>query len=176
MKKNNLKINYWAFIPFFIFALFGAMFAFGMWGKRVDKDISPMIGKGLPIIEGQTLDGKVTSVTSVSSPPMIINFFASWCAPCREEHKQLMQLAKEYDFEIIGIAYRDAPKDTQEYIDELGNPYDYILIDRQGGIGASLGLSGVPETYIIDNSATIKDKIKGEIGPKQVQSIIEMMK
>lgn len=167
------KINLFAFIPFLVFIAIGAMFLWGMYGKRVDKDISPMIGKGLPHIEGQTLDGNVTSVTSVSSPPMIINFFASWCAPCREEHKQLMQMAKEYDYEIIGIAYRDDPKDTQNYIDELGNPYDYILIDRQGGIGASLGLSGVPETYIVGSDATIKYKHKGPIGPNDVAKLIK---
>lgn len=167
------KINFWAFIPFFIFAIFGAMFAFGMWGNRVDKNLSPMIGKALPIINAPSLDGKFVSLNSQSSPPIIINFFASWCAPCRDEHKNLIAIAQEYNYEIIGVAYRDDPKKTQDYIDELGNPYDYILIDRQGEIGASLGLSGVPETYIVGSNAAINYKHRGPIMPTDIKKILK---
>jgi cytochrome c biogenesis protein CcmG, thiol:disulfide interchange protein DsbE len=167
------KLNLFAFLPFGIFALVIIMFIWGMYGKRVDKDLSPMIGKGLPTISAPTLDGQVVNVTSVSSPPLIINFFASWCAPCREEHKQLIEIAKEYNYQLIGVAYRDDPKDTQKYIDELGNPYDYILVDRQGAIGASLGMTGVPETYIVGSNAAINYKHKGPISPTDVKKILK---
>lgn len=169
MKKNN----YWAFLPFLFFILIGVMFGFGMWGKRVSKDISPMIGKPMPYISAQSLDGQ--NIT-LETKPMMINFFASWCAPCREEHKQLLQIAADKNINLIGIAYRDDPKNTKEYIDELGDPYQVILIDRQGAIGASLGLSGVPETYIIGKDGLIKYKHKGEITPNDAADLVKLLK
>ncbi len=167
------KINLFAFIPLAIFIAIGAMFLWGMYGKRVSKDESPLIGKPLPAISGGTLDGGTINFDNTSGQPLILNFFASWCAPCRDEHKQLLQMAGATKVKIIGIAYRDDPKETRNYIDELGNPYTDIIIDRQGGIGASLGLSGVPETYIVGADGIIKYKHKGPITPKDASDLLK---
>lgn len=167
------KLNLFAFIPLAIFIAIGAMFLWGMYGKRVSKDESPLIGKPLPAISGGTLDGGTINFDNTSGQPLILNFFASWCAPCRDEHKQLLQMAGATKVKIIGIAYRDDPKETRNYIDELGNPYTDIIIDRQGGIGASLGLSGVPETYIVGSDGIIKYKHKGPITPKDASDLLK---
>lgn len=167
------KLNLFAFIPLAIFIAIGAMFLWGMYGKRVSKDESPLIGKPLPAISGGTLDGGTINFDNTSGQPLILNFFASWCAPCRDEHKQLLQMAGATKVKIIGIAYRDDPKETRNYIDELGNPYTDIIVDRQGGIGASLGLSGVPETYIVGSDGIIKYKHKGPITPKDASDLLK---
>lgn len=169
------KINYFAFLPFLVFLAIGVMFVYGMWGKRVDKDVSPLLGKPVPQVTAFTLDNQEYHLTA-DGKPKIINFFASWCAPCREEHKQLLQMAADKKVEIIGIAYRDKPEDTQRYITDLGNPYSLILTDMQGATGAIFGLTGVPETYVIGSDGIIKYKHKGEITPTDAPKLIQLAK
>ena len=169
------KINPIAFLPFLVFVAIGAMFVYGMWGKRVDKNISPLIGKPLPTITSFTIDNKEYAIKA-DGKPKIINFFASWCVPCRAEHKQLLQMSAEQGFDLIGVAYEDKPQNIANYLDELGNPYHTVLIDLHGAAGSTLGLSGVPETYVVGSDGIIKYKHKGEITPADAPKLIGMAK
>jgi len=103
----------------------------------------------------------------------LINVWASWCLPCREEHSYLMKL-KDRNLNIIGINYKDKKKNAKVFIDDMGNPYTKILIDHDGTKSIELGAIGVPETYIV-NSSTSKI-LKKFIGPLDQQKFDEIIK
>jgi len=150
------------------------MFAFGMWGNRVSKDTSPLIGQPAPSMQIFTDDNQTLDLSKYRGKPVIINFFASWCTPCRAEHPSLLQIGRDNSIALIGIAYRDNPANTRNYIEQLGNPFIQIGLDLQGAGGALFGLSGVPETYIINKDGIIIYKHKGEVTSSDVPRLIDI--
>ncbi len=104
--------------------------------------------------------------------PALVNFFASWCAPCRAEHEILMRLAKEKNIRIYGITYKDKREDTEKYLRDLGNPYEKIGYDDNGKAFIDWGLSGVPETFIVDKSGTIRYHHAGVLLEEHIDATI----
>ena len=102
---------------------------------------------------------------------IIINIWASWCLPCRQEHKHIKNLSKINNLKIIGLNYKDNKDNAQKFLKELGNPYDIILKDLDGTKSIFLGAYGVPETFIIDRELNILRKY---IGPLNSESEIEI--
>lgn len=127
-----------------------------MVGQAIPETVLPMLRDGKAVDE--FLDLKTAGV----GKPMIVNLFASWCAPCRLEHQQLMEMKAE-GIAIVGVAYKDDPAATQAFIDELGDPYAKILVDREGRAGLDLGVSGVPESFAVDAYGQIVAKASGPI-------------
>ncbi len=103
----------------------------------------------------------------------MINIWASWCLPCKEEHSLLMRLKKK-NINIIGLNYKDNKNNAKEFIENLGNPYSEILIDINGTKSIEFGAIGVPETYLID--ANSNQVIKKFIGPLVKQNYEEILK
>ena len=101
---------------------------------------------------------------------ILINIWASWCVPCLQEHKYLMNLKNNSSINLIGLNYKDKENNAKKFIYKNGNPYDAILIDDDGVISIELGAYGVPETFIIYNSKIIKKYI----GPLSQKNIIEI--
>ena len=101
----------------------------------------------------------------------IVNIWASWCVPCRAEHPLLMQLSKNQSIKLIGLNYRDNFNNAEKFINELGNPYDQILIDSDGTLGIEFGAYGVPETFLIDKNQKIIKRFIGPINKKIVEQI-----
>ena len=85
-----------------------------------------------------------------SKTPVIVNFFASWCLPCKAEHPFLMKLSQQTDVPIIGIAFNEPRADTQQFIDDYGNPYTHIGIDKRAMVAGNFTLEGIPSTYILN--------------------------
>ena len=116
-------------------------------------------GAGLPAFTGADLrKGSVT----------IVNIFASWCGPCRDEHPYLMKLAaddglKSKGVRIVGLAYKDEPGQSLRFLNGLGNPYALIGVDRSGRVGVEWGVYGVPETFVVKGDGTIAYKFVGPI-------------
>ena len=102
----------------------------------------------------------------------IFNIWASWCVPCRKEHSYLMQLSKKKNLKIIGLNYKDDTRKAKKFLNELKNPFDMILLDKDGTIAIEWGAYGVPETFIVFN----KKIIKKVIGPITDQTLIEIEK
>jgi cytochrome c biogenesis protein CcmG/thiol:disulfide interchange protein DsbE len=104
----------------------------------------------LPMLTGATAGPGVLDLkTAGVGRPMLINVFASWCAPCRIEHPNLMAL-KARGVAVVGVAWKDEPADTRAFLDELGDPYSMVLVDREGRAGLDLGITGAPETFAVD--------------------------
>lgn len=139
-----------------------------MGGQGRDYKPDALVGQAIPetvlplLREGRAVDEFLDLKTAGVGKPMIVNLFASWCAPCRLEHEQLMAL-KADGIAIVGVAYKDDPVATQAFIDELGDPFSMILVDREGRAGLDLGVSGVPESFAVDAYGQIVAKASGPI-------------
>ena len=112
----------------------------------------------------------------VDSKFYAINIWSSWCAPCRAEHPRLMQLSKNKSLKLIGLNYKDNPKNAKKFINEFGNPYFMIITDKNGIISIDLGAIGVPETFIINKDKKIIKKIIGPLTKELVEEINLILK
>lgn len=122
--------------------------------------LPPLPGTNLPGLDSQEFPGKVT----------LVNVFASWCVPCRDEHPMMMDLARDGRFAVTGLNYKDKPANALKFLAELGNPYTAIGTDENGRAGIDWGVYGVPETYLVGRSGIILYK---HIGPFTRQSIAD---
>ncbi|WP_395651172.1 redoxin family protein [Brevundimonas sp.] len=125
-------------------------------GQTVPETVLPILAGG--VAGPQNVDIRTAGV----GRPMIVNLFASWCAPCRIEHPRLLAL-KERGIAVVGIAYKDEPEATQAFLDELGDPYAMVLVDREGRAGLDLGVSGVPESFAVDAMGRVVAKSSGPL-------------
>ena len=100
----------------------------------------------------------------------LLNIWSSWCVPCRQEHSILMELTKSNNLKVIGINYKDTIKNANNFLKELGNPYDNIIFDNKGTNAIEWGAYGVPESFLINNNKIIKKYI----GPLNKGSIEEI--
>ncbi len=132
-------------------------------GKPVPAfDLPPLEGVALPGLKGADLKGTVT----------LVNVFSSWCGPCRIEHPQLMELAKDSRIRLVGINYKDVPANAVRFLDELGNPYAAIGVDQSGRAAIDWGVYGVPETFIVDADGIIRYKHIGPIDAAGLEATI----
>ena len=111
----------------------------------------------------------------IGSDYYLLNIWASWCVPCKEEHKYLMDLSKKENIKIIGQNYKDNFDNAKNFLINLDNPYDLIFFDNDGTIAIEWGAYGVPETFLIKNNLIIK-KIIGPLNEKLLSEIKELTK
>ncbi len=162
------------FIPVFCFFIL-SVFLY----KKIDnfentKDLSSaLIDKPFPILKLLPYEKEIDLRKLIGEKAIVVNFFASWCAPCKIEHEVLKSFSNKVD--IIGIAYKDTKKNINRYLQELGNPYKYIYLDNEGKNAIELGLYGVPETYFVDNNGVIKYKHVGPIQFKEFKEFISIL-
>ncbi len=116
-------------------------------------------------------DSKILKIKDFS----LINYWASWCAPCRVEHSELMQLSKKENLNIIGINFKDKKNEAEQFLKELGNPYDHLLIDQDGRFSINLGVYGIPESILLNKELKILKKFIGPLDSKRVIEIIEVI-
>ncbi len=136
------------------------------------------IEKNIPIFETKIFDSEDTVNSKnffLDNKFYLLNIWASWCVPCRNEHGFLISLSKKRDIEIIGLNYKDNIKNAKNFIRELGNPYSVIFLDLDGTISIEWGAYGVPETFLIYDKKIIK-KIIGPINDVSFAEIEKMIK
>jgi|TARA_B110000967_G_C18487634_1_gene365226 cytochrome c biogenesis protein CcmG/thiol:disulfide interchange protein DsbE len=105
----------------------------------------------------------------------LINFFASWCSPCRAEHRYLVNLSNEdLDIKIIGINFKDKKKNANNFLKELGNPYSFVGKDSKGKISILFGVYGIPESILVNSDLVIIKKIIGPIDQIQYDEILKL--
>lgn len=125
---------------------------------------SPLVGKAAPDFSLPQLHepDKVFSPKDLAGKVWLLNFWASWCSGCKDEHPVLMQLAKSGEVPIYGADYKDRREEALTWLQRWGNPYQLIGVDEAGRVGINYGVYGVPETYVIDKAGKIRYK---QIGP-----------
>lgn len=151
------------FVPLAIFLVLAVLLAVGLTLKPREVP-SPFIGKPAPAFKlPQLVAGKADFEPSqMKGQVWVLNVWASWCAPCREEHPILVESARRKAVALVGLNYKDDPRNASEWLRKLGDPYDTIAVDREGRVAIDYGVYGVPETFVIDREGIIRMK---HIGP-----------
>ncbi len=126
---------------------------------------SPFVGKGVPAFEAPLLEEPQKRFTQkeMLGKVWLLNFWATWCPPCREEHPLLVELAQKERVPIVGINYKDDPARAIDWLKSLGDPYVATLTDFEGRVGIDFGVYGMPETFVIDRKGVIRYKRIGVI-------------
>ena len=121
-------------------------------------------------------DNKIyTSKDFKKSRYTLINFWASWCAPCRIEHPYLMQLSKEKNLKILGVNFKDKKINASKFLNELGNPYYYMAKDTTGKQSVNFGIYGIPESILINNDTIVLKKFVGPLNEQSLNDIMEII-
>lgn len=166
-----------AFLPLVLFAGFAGLVGWKLVFNPTDPSILPsaLIGKALPDfalkpVTGLNIPGLATADLK-QGKVTVVNVFASWCVPCHQEHPVLLQLPGA-GVNLVGIAYKDQDENTRRFLGQDGNPYAAIGADTSSRAGIDLGLTGVPETYIVRGDGTVSAKIVGPISEQMVRDTL----
>jgi cytochrome c biogenesis protein CcmG/thiol:disulfide interchange protein DsbE len=167
-------------LPLAVFGLLALLFVLALRGGDPSRLPSALIGRSapgttLPALEG--LNEGTAAVPGVSAADLktgqvtVVNYWASWCAPCQQEHPQLMAL-KERGVRILGINYKDQPANARRFLGRFGNPFAAVGSDADGRAGIEWGVIAVPESFVVDGRGTVVYKHTGPISPESLESAV----
>lgn len=167
------KVSPLMIAPPLIFAAFAVLAGIGMFRDDPDALPSAREGQPAPPVVLTEFPGKAPfdDATLRDGEVKLVNYWASWCAPCRAEHPNLEALSEE-GIPVYGINYKDRLDNAQDFLNELGDPYEAIGRDEQGRMALDWGLYGVPETYVVDGKGTIILRFAGPITQRVIESTI----
>ncbi len=161
-------------LPLAAFLVLAGFLAFGL--KLDPHEVpSPLIDKPAPAFRASLLarPGQNISRDDLVGKPWILNVWASWCGPCRDEHPVWVQFAPRSPVPIYGLNYKDNAAAGLSWLRQLGNPYTESLTDPDGRIGIDYGVYGVPETFVIDRTGVVRYKHVGPMTPEVLHDKIE---
>ena len=173
MKKKILLL------PLGLFLLILLTFAYLLVIDRNPQAIpSNLINKKIPNFEANSLfkEEKFIFSQELKSEIVLINFFATWCKPCRDEHLYIKKFSEQEKIRVIGINYKDDPEKTIKWLNDLGNPYSDVLLDKKGQIAIDWGVYGIPETFVVNSNGIIKYRQAGPITKKIYRKINSLIK
>ena len=122
-------------------------------------DLEPLAGSTVPALSGGAVAGKLT----------LVNFWASWCVPCRQEHPVILSLSKDPRITVVGVNYKDGTENALRFLGELGNPFAAIGLDPVGRMAIDWGVYGIPESYLVGPDGTILYKRVGPFDEKSLE-------
>lgn len=164
-------------LPVALFAVVAGFFLVGL-GMNPREIPSVLIDKPAPSFELPPLkeDKPGLATADFDGQVTLVNFFASWCIPCRVEHPMLMDLAAEGKVTVVGINYKDKPEDALKWLRQLGDPYGRIGADRDGRVAIDWGVYGVPESFVVDKAGRIRYKHVGPLSDEALkETVVPMM-
>ncbi|MBY0421743.1 MAG: DsbE family thiol:disulfide interchange protein [Parvularculaceae bacterium] len=152
--------------PLVAFAALAIYLAAGM-GRDPSQIPSVLIDRPAPAFSLPAIEGRATGLSSdaFAGRVTLLNVFASWCVSCRIEHPQLMKIAQSREVALLGLNWKDKPGDGARWLAALGDPYEAIGNDADGRVAIDYGVSGAPETFVIDKKGRIRSKFTGPITP-----------
>jgi cytochrome c biogenesis protein CcmG/thiol:disulfide interchange protein DsbE len=151
-------------LPIIAFAGLAGFLGFGL--TQDPKELpSQLIDRPLPAFALPGIDGPQLASTSFRGEPRLLNIWASWCAACPQEHPVLERIAAE-GYPVYGIAWKDKPDDSRAFLARFGNPYAGLGADESGRTAIDLGVTGAPETFVIDAQGRVRFKQVGPISPE----------
>ena len=174
-KKMNRIIILTPLVILLIICIFSLTYLLS--GKDPNKPPSALLNKDVPIFESSSLYNAkdIIKTKDIKNKKTLINFFASWCSPCKIEHPLFFEIKKKYpELFMLGFNHKDPTSDAKKYLEDDGNPYDFVGVDSDGLIALEFGVFGLPETYLINEDGMIiykymgpitKDILKNEIEP-----------
>ena len=145
-------------------------------GKDPNKPPSALLNKDVPIFESSSLYNAkdIIKTKDIKNKKTLINFFASWCSPCKIEHPLFFEIRKKYpELYLLGFNHKDPTSDAKKYLEDDGNPYDFVGVDSDGLIALEFGVFGLPETYLINEDGKIIYKFMGPITMDILKNEIE---
>ena len=169
--RNTVKI----FIVLIFFFIIGVFFI--SLNRDTNYNTSSLINKEVPQFKIAYFDknGFYTKQDLIENNYTLINFWASWCSPCRIEHPILMKLSEENNLKILGVNFKDKKELARKFLKDLGNPYSFTLKDNVGKQSVSFGIYGIPESLLINNDNIIIKKFVGPLSFDNYNEIKEMI-
>ena len=162
-------------LPIFITSVFIIIFVFFYRGLKNTNIYTPeiKINNKIPTFRGDLFySNQVVNSSNIfkSDKYYLLNIWSSWCVPCRKEHTLLMNLMENKKIEVVGINYKDTKLNAENFLSELGNPYEKIIFDKEGIIAIEWGAYGVPESFLIKDGIILKRYI-GPLDKKLTKEI-----
>tara|TARA_Y100000748_G_scaffold56442_1_gene44870 strand:+ start:860 stop:1378 length:519 start_codon:yes stop_codon:yes gene_type:complete len=162
-------------LPIFITSVFIIIFVFFYRGLKNTNIYTPeiKINNKIPTFRGDLFySNQVVNSSNIfkSDKYYLLNIWSSWCVPCRKEHALLMNLMENKKIEVVGINYKDTKLNAENFLSELGNPYEKIIFDKEGIIAIEWGAYGVPESFLIKDGIILKRYI-GPLDKKLTKEI-----
>ncbi len=160
-------------LPLIIFITLAVFLYIGL-GINNKKLPSPLINKPFPSLQVVDFYNNSKNILDyIKDKPALINVWASWCIACKDEHVELLKIAKYHNIYMLGINYKDNLVDAQNFLTKFGNPFNDVIFDKEGKMGLELGVYAIPETFIVDSSGTIVYKKIAAITTKIVNNEIK---
>lgn len=164
------------FIPLILFIVLGI---FLYRGLSIDPTELPsaLLNKPFPTFELSDLKqpNKRLSTADFIGKPVLVNVWATWCPSCRQEHQQLLKIAQQHKIDIVGLNYKDQRDLALAWLQQLGDPYRFVIYDEKGMLGLDLGVYGAPETYLVDAKGIIRYRHIGVITEQDWQKMQGML-
>ncbi len=159
------------FIPIALIVILMAFFWRGLY-LHPGVIPSPLIGKSIPVFSLPGVDGPSTALDSKDfhGHVSILNVWATWCIPCRDEHPVLVDLSKQKVVTIYGLNYKDKADDAKQLLQMQGDPYTLDGFDPKGAVALNFGVYGVPETFVVDANGVIRKKYVGPLTDSMLKS------
>ncbi len=170
--RNKLVV----YLPLAAFLALAALFFVSLRSGDPSRLPSALIGKkapafALPALEGFGAASGLSTADLTQGKVTLVNIFASWCLPCRDEHPMLLKISRDpalagKGVRLAGVAYKDEPANSGKFLREVGNPYALIGVDKSGRAGIDWGVYGVPETFVVRGDGVIAYKFVGPLDPE----------
>jgi cytochrome c biogenesis protein CcmG/thiol:disulfide interchange protein DsbE len=164
-------------LPALIFGALALLFLLRLYGGDPSRVPSALIGRPVPSFTLEPLPGLAAAGKALpglsdadlkAGAVTVVNVWASWCAPCRQEHPLLMELARDASIRVVGINYKDNPENARRFLGALGNPFSAVGVDPNGRAAIDWGVYGVPESFIVGPDGAIRYKQIGPLSPDQL--------
>jgi cytochrome c biogenesis protein CcmG, thiol:disulfide interchange protein DsbE len=170
-----MNLRFSTVLPLALFATLGASLALGLKNdpktipsmlidRQLPEFVLPPLLEGIPGLESKKLNARKL---------VLINVFSSWCSGCRYEHPFLLEKAKDQRFLLVGLNWKDDPDNARAFIAKYGNPFQEVGSDANGRVGIDLGVTGVPETFVLDSEGRVRLRVPGPMTPEIWKSEIE---